>query len=55
MRSKVLSAKLAQAEVNRPMDFNKAIRHAVAAVIIVLIITYAAGWFGGAPAPAPRP
>jgi Flp pilus assembly protein protease CpaA len=31
------------------------ILYAVAAVVIVLIIiAYAAGWFGGAPAPAPQ-
>jgi hypothetical protein len=38
------------------MDFNdRRIWYAVAAVIIVLIIIgYATGWFGGAPAPAPQ-
>ena len=38
------------------MDFkDRRIWYAVAAVIIVLIIIgYAAGWFGGAPAPAPQ-
>jgi hypothetical protein len=40
----------------RPMDFkDRRIWYAVAAVIIVLIITgYATGWFGGVPAPAPQ-
>ena len=39
------------------MDFkDRRIWYAVAAVIIVLIIIigYATGWFGGAPAPAPQ-
>jgi hypothetical protein len=41
---------------DRPMDFkDRRIWYAVAAVIIVLIIIgYATGWFGGAPAPAPQ-
>lgn len=40
----------------RPMDFkDRRIWYAVGAVIIVLIIIgYATGWFGGAPAPAPQ-
>ena len=39
----------------RPMDLKEPrIWYAVAAVIIVLIIIgYTTGWFGGAPAPAP--
>jgi Flp pilus assembly protein protease CpaA len=38
------------------MDFkDRRIWYAVAAVIIVLIVIgYAAGWFGGAPAPMPQ-
>jgi hypothetical protein len=37
------------------MDVNDwRIWHASAAVIILLIIGYATGWFGGAPAPAPQ-
>ena len=38
------------------MDFkDRRIWYAVAAVILVLIIiAYATGWFGGAPAPAPQ-
>jgi hypothetical protein len=39
-----------------PMDFkDRRIWYAVAAVIVVLIIIgYASGWFGGTPAPAPQ-
>ena len=39
-----------------PMDLkDRRIWYVVAAVVIVLlIIAYAAGWFGGAPAPAPQ-
>jgi Flp pilus assembly protein protease CpaA len=37
------------------MDVNDwRIWYAGAAVIILLIIGYAIGWFGGAPAPAPQ-
>jgi Flp pilus assembly protein protease CpaA len=38
------------------MDFkDRRIWYTVAAVIIVLIVIgYAAGWFGGGPAPAPQ-
>jgi hypothetical protein len=40
----------------RSMDFkDRRIWYAIAAVIVVLIIVgYATGWFGGAPAPAPQ-
>jgi Flp pilus assembly protein protease CpaA len=39
-----------------PMDLkDRRIWYVVAAiVIVVIIIAYAAGWFGGAPAPAPQ-
>ena len=39
-----------------PMDLKgRRIWYVVAAVVIVLlIIAYAAGWFGGAPGPAPQ-
>jgi Flp pilus assembly protein protease CpaA len=47
---------LRQAEGRTVQDFkDRRVWYAVAAVIIVLIIIgYATGWFGGAPAPAPQ-
>ena len=55
--AKGISAKLGDRQKeDRPMDFrDRRIWYAVAAVIIVLIIIgYATGWFGGAPTPAPQ-
>ena len=56
-RAKGISSKIqtGRREV-RPMDFkDQRLWYAVAAVIVVLIIIgYATGWFGGAPAPAPQ-
>jgi hypothetical protein len=33
---------------------DKRLWYGVAAVIVVLVIAYAAGWFGGTPTPAPQ-
>jgi hypothetical protein len=55
--AKGISAKIETSRrETRPMDLkDPRIWYAVAAVIIVLIIVgYATGWFGGAPEPAPQ-
>jgi predicted Na+-dependent transporter len=38
----------------RKVEMDKRVWYVVAVVIVILLIGYAAGWFGGSPEPAPE-